>query len=143
MEAKIEFKLGTIEFSGEGDKDWVAKQLDKILENAPKLLSIVREAKEFSPMSPDPGISKKPLAAFLKEKSADKSQTKKFLATAVWLEAKGKSKLSTAEVTRALRDYKQGKLSNATTFLSDNISKGFCEKDGKEFYVTQLGKDSI
>ncbi len=34
-DAKLEFKLGAIEFSGEGEKDWVAAQLDKILDQVP------------------------------------------------------------------------------------------------------------
>lgn len=37
VDAKIQFKLGAIEFTGEGEKDWIAQQLDKILEKAPIL----------------------------------------------------------------------------------------------------------
>jgi len=34
-EAKIEIKVGQIEFSGQGEQEWVAKQLDKILGDRP------------------------------------------------------------------------------------------------------------
>ncbi|MBL7846061.1 MAG: hypothetical protein JNL40_01235 [Cyclobacteriaceae bacterium] len=39
-ESKIHVKVGIVEFSGEGDKDWLAEQLDKILEKIPELLKI-------------------------------------------------------------------------------------------------------
>lgn len=39
-ESKIQFKVGIVEFSGEGHSDWLAKQLDKILEKVPNLLEI-------------------------------------------------------------------------------------------------------
>jgi len=42
-------------------------------------------------MEKDPAIAKKTLPVFLGEKGATKNQVKKFLATAVWLEAKGKT----------------------------------------------------
>ena len=38
--AKIEFTLGGITFSGEGEETWVSDQLDKILEKAPSLINI-------------------------------------------------------------------------------------------------------
>lgn len=38
--SKILVKVGIVEFSGEGDQDWLAKQLDKILEKIPELLKI-------------------------------------------------------------------------------------------------------
>lgn len=39
-ESKIQVKVGIVEFSGEGDKEWLAEQLDKILEKIPELLKI-------------------------------------------------------------------------------------------------------
>jgi hypothetical protein len=35
--AKIDFAFGSLSFSGEGEEDWLAKQLDKILTAAPTL----------------------------------------------------------------------------------------------------------
>jgi hypothetical protein len=149
-EAKIEFKLGSIEFSGEGEKAWISEQLDKILQQAPSLLSLapisspaVANAGSHAPMQADPAIATQPLATFLKEKNATKTQVKKFLATAVWLEAKGKKRLTTAEVTQALRDSNQSKLNNAADCLNQNVAKGLCEKDGGQFFVTTDGKSSL
>jgi hypothetical protein len=149
-DVKIHFKLGGIEFEGEGEKDWIAQQLDKILEKAPKLVALVpAEATGGgsgggrTPMGPDPQIAAKTLAVFLKEKNATKNQVKKFLATAIWLEAKGKQRMTTSDVTKALRDSNQVRLGNASERLSQNVTKGYCEKDGKEFFVTDEGKSSL
>ena len=39
-DSKIQVKVGIVEFSGEGNQDWLAKQLDKILDKVPELLKI-------------------------------------------------------------------------------------------------------
>lgn len=153
-EAKIEFKLGSIEFSGEGEKDWVSQQLDKIIQHAPSLLKLAPQqvveqvgtpsaAGVHKPMAADSRIGNQPLATFLKEKDATKNQVKKFLATAVWLEAKGKSRLSTADITKALKDSNQSRIGNPADCLAKNVTKGHCEKDGSQFFVTTEGKDSL
>lgn len=153
-EAKIQFKLGAIEFSGEGEKDWISQQLDKILKQAPQLLAIAPAlidtttnnvgAAHQIPMAADPAIAQKTLVSFLgKAKGAAQSQVKKFLATAVWLEAKGKTRIATGDIVQALKDSKQNKLSNASGCLAKNIEKGFCEKEGTKFFVTEAGKNTI
>lgn len=152
-EAKIEFTIGGISFIGEGDKDWVAAQLDKILDKAPELVALgpktqrraITEAtpQQHIPVQPDETIAQKTLPSFLAEKGATKNQIKKFLATAIWLEAKGKSRPTTSDVTHALKDSNQSKLSNPADCLNKNVSKGYCEKDGKGFFVTQEGKNSL
>lgn len=155
-EAKIEIKIGEVQFSGEGDKEWLADQLDKILEKAKELV-------EVSPSTPLPinnsvnqvpahqpadftgasSIENQSLATFLKSKNATTAQIDKFLVTAIWCEAKGKNRLKTGDITSALKNANQSKLSNPAEFLNQNVSKGHCEKDGKEFYVTQEGKDKV
>jgi hypothetical protein len=153
-EAKIEFKLGPIEFSGEGEKEWISQQLDKILEQAPNLLTLSPSqssavvptpgpASSHAPMAPDATVGNQPLATFLKVKDANKNQVKKFLATAVWLESKGKSRLSTSDITKALKDSNQTRLGNPADCLNKNVTKGHCEKDGSQFFVTTEGKDSL
>lgn len=147
-DAKIQFKLGAIEFTGEGEKDWIAQQLDKILEKAPNLVALasVKAAGGgggHNPMGPDPQIAEKTLSTFLKEKNVTSNQVKKFLATAIWLEAKGKQRMTTSNVTKALKDSNQTRLGNPSDSLNQNVTKGYCEKDGKEFYVTEEGKNSL
>lgn len=152
-EAKIEFTIGEITFKGEGSEKWIAEQLDKIIEKAPKLMELAplkshlqeTETKEqlHKPMLPDDSIAQKSLATFLQEKNPSKSQLGKFLATAVWLEAKGNKRLSTSEITKALSNSNQGRLSNPADCLNKNVKKGYCQREGKEFFVTQEGKDSL
>ncbi len=149
-ESKIELKIGAIEFSATGDDAWVAAQLDKLLSSAKSLVDLSPPPAQekgihgnHQPMGQDPDIAQKPLASFLKDKNATTAQVTKFLATAVWLEAKGKSRLTTADVTSALKDANQSRLGNPADCLNQNVKKGFCEKDGKQFYVTQEGKESL
>jgi hypothetical protein len=149
-EAKIDIKIGQIQFSGEGDQDWVAKQLDKILAQAEKLVQLALPEKEnegdgepHKPMKSDALIAKKTLPAFLNEKGASTNQVKKFLSTAIWLEAKGQNRLQTRDITGALRSAKQSRLVNPSDSLNKNVSKGFCEKEGTQFYVTEEGKKSL
>jgi hypothetical protein len=148
--AKIEFTLGSITFSGEGEETWVSDQLDKILEKAPDLIKIVPEtpaisqpaaavAEQVSKLS-DSTISSQTLPNFFRAKDIPKSGFRKFLATAIWLHAKGVNRLSTGDVTKALTDSNQTRLSNASDCLSKNIAKGFIEKDGRQFFVTDEGR---
>jgi len=150
--AKIEFTLGSITFSGEGEETWVSAQLDKILEKAPSLMKIVPMMQSISqpastasgqpsPLS-DATISTQTLPNFLRSKEA-RSGFKKFLATAIWLHAKGNPKLSTTDINKALKDYSQSRLSNATDSLNTNVSKGYCEKDGRQFFVTDEGREFL
>lgn len=150
-EAKIEIKIGQIEFSGQGQQEWVAKQLDKILVKAEGLIAIAPSSPELTdikeskhtPMRKDSTIATKTLPSFLNEKGASKSQVKKFLATAAWLEAKGQKRISTRDVTSALKNSNQKRLANAADCLNKNVTKGHCEKDGKQFFVTSEGKNSL
>lgn len=149
-DVKIQIKIGQIEFSGEGGQDWVGKQLDKILEKAESLMKLSPppplkggQGGPAKPMGADPSIGTKTLPAFLKEKSANSVQVKKFLATAVWLESKGANRIKTSDITKALRDSNQTRLKNPADCLNQNVSKGYCEKEGTEFFATEDGKNSL
>jgi len=149
-DAKIDIKIGDIQFSGEGNQDWVAEQLDKILSKAEDLVKIAPPPTTTDPLDgnsnntgSDTTIAGKTLPSFLGEKSATRVQVKKFLATAVWLNEKGKSRIKTNDVAKALKDSNQSRLGNAADCLNQNVSKGYCEKDGSEFFVTDEGRDSL
>lgn len=154
-EAKIEIKIGEIAFSGEGESSWLSDQLDKIMDRAEELMALAPVQAPPSTEAPATNLHKpadlsehneiasQPLALWLKSKNADSVQTSKFLATAVWVEAKGQSRLQTKDVTSALSNANQRRLSNASDSLNQNVKKGFCEKEGKQFYVTEEGKRSL
>lgn len=149
--AKIEFTLGNISFSGEGEEGWLANQLDKIIDRAPDLMKIAPEpitsAEVTSAVAPptkgDTSIAAQTLPNYLKSKNATKGQLQKHLATAIWLEAKGKTRISTSDITNALKDSNQSRLGNPSDCLNKNVAKGFIEKDGKLFFVTEEGKASL
>ena len=52
--ARIEFKIGNIEFVGEGEQDWVTEQLDKVLTRIPELAI---ESKKITPKAATPQVS--------------------------------------------------------------------------------------
>jgi hypothetical protein len=141
-QVKIQIKVGDVEFSGEGEQGWVSAQLERILNAAPAIVGAKRTDE-----SPGTGhrelqssiAGSQSLASFLREKNAAVNQVRKFLATATWLTAKGKKRLTTADVTRALKDNSQSRLGNPADCLNKNVAKGHCEKDGKEFFVTTEG----
>ena len=145
--AKIEIKVGAVEFSGEGEQGWVASQLERVLKAAPSIVGATPHRQDKSGEANDPRdqapANSQTLASFLRDKNASTNQVKKFLATAAWLQGRGKKRLTTADVTRALKDNNQTRLGNPADCLNKNVAKGHCEKDGKEFFVTTEGMASL
>jgi hypothetical protein len=150
-DSKIEMKVGSIAFSGEGDGDWLSKQLDKVLAKIPELAAVAPAdpGNDNAGTNPSAGAASHirqsgTLAAFLKTANANESQPRKFLATAVWLhDSEQKNRISTTDVTGALSQHNQGKLGNASDCLIKNAGKGFCVREGKQFYVTNEGRESL
>jgi hypothetical protein len=148
-DSKIQIKVGIVEFSGEGNQDWLASQLDKIIEKIPELLRIElavpqKNQNEKNNVGENKIEIKTPnFSTWLKDKNATTNQTRKFLATAAFLQANGKQRISTSEVTELLKKYSQNRLGNASESLNQNVGKGHCEKDGKTFYVTPEGMDEL
>jgi len=159
--ARIEIKIGSIEFISEGEQDWVTEQLDKILEKAENLESKIKETtivatpKEiieptiaehptdlFSAPKPKRAIPEN-LSTFLRKKDAVDKQRRKFLGAAVWMQLNGQQMIKTKEVTDALRAARQVKITNPSHQLNQNIAQGFCQKEGRGFYVTPQGVENI
>jgi hypothetical protein len=152
-DAKIQIKVGSIEFSGEGGDKWLADQLDKLLSKASELATAAAKGsggggggsgggKGNTETGTNPEIANQTLPAFLKSVDATKAVTK-FLATAVWLEAQGNDLLTTREVSQALSDAKQKPLNNPAQALAGNVGSGYCQKKGKKFYITEDGQKSL
>jgi len=45
-DSKLEIKVGSITFSGEGTGDWLSKQLDKVLAKLPELVAVAPQGNE-------------------------------------------------------------------------------------------------
>ena len=138
---KISIKVGSVEFSGEGKESWLEKQLDKILKEFKTVIENPIETREVNKAEGSSvKINSTTLASFLGEKNAKSNQVRKFLATALFLqEIKNMKPIKTGDVTKALKDSSQGRLGNPSDTLSQNITKGFCERDNGGFFVTEDG----
>ena len=153
-DSKIEIKVGSISFSGEGSGDWLSKQLDEVLAKIPELVAV---APQLNGENDNDGGSTGnggggehtgkafgTLAAYLKTTGSTANQVRKFLATAAWLhDSEKKKRLTTKEVSTALNSHSQGKLTNPANCLNQNVSKGLCVKDGRTFYVTPDGRTNL
>ncbi len=51
--------------------------------------------------------------------------------------------MMSGDVVKALKESQQSRMGNPSEVLNQNIHKGHCERDGKEFFVTQEGRDSF
>jgi hypothetical protein len=148
-DAKIEIKVGSFVFSGEGTEKWLSGELEKLLVKIPELVDVAPANRDSDDAGTGGGGTKNKgkvgtLSAFLKEKNATSNQVKKFLATAAWLhDSTGRDRLATKEVKNALKKANQGKLTNPANSLNQNVGKGHCEKDGGSFFVTEPGRTSL
>jgi hypothetical protein len=161
---RLEFKIGKIEFVGEGEQDWVTEQLEKMLERIPALTkqnnainsnvkSIISESSldpeqitaNYTPsqQTNSPKAIPENLSTFLRKKDCVDKQRRKFLGAAVWLQLNGKTIIKTKEVTDELKIARQIKITNPSHQLNQNINQGFCQKEGNGFYVTPEGVDNI
>ena len=143
-DAKLDVKLGSISFVGEGSEKWLSEQLKVILAEAPKLAAIIPDVppeEKPAPSAKGTGGGKftTALGSYLSEKGASNNQNKRFIATADWLRRRGVTPLNTAAVTKALRDNHQLKLGNPAQCLNSNVSQGYAEKSGKDFFITPEG----
>lgn len=153
-DSKLEIKVGSITFSGEGTGEWLSKQLDKVLAKIPELVAVAPQENGRNGdgggntgsggHEPSSGRASGTLAAYLKATGSTSVQTRKFLATATWLhDSQDKKRITTKEVSDALNGHNQGKLKNASENLNQNVGKGHCVKDGRTFYVTPEGRASL
>jgi hypothetical protein len=142
-QAKVDLKVGSLSFSGEADSTWLEKQLDKLLEYARTAPAGDVDQDENGERQSAARSNKVPLGVFLKSKNATSNQNRKFLATACWLRTQGTEDPTTSAVTKALSDQKQMPIGNPAQCLNNNVSKGFCVKKGKGFYITEQGTADI
>lgn len=146
-DAKIEVKVGEVSFVGEGSETWLAAQLERVIKHLPDLVKVTPAPPPASTGDRSHHVAKLAgpkgtLAQFISAHGKG-SQPRKFLATAVWLDADGDKRLATRDVSDALKNARQGKLTNPAQSLNDNVKQGFCEKDGKQFYVTDAGRTEV
>ena len=85
-----------------------------------------------------------PLYQFILEKKAEKNQVRKFLVVAVYLaKSSDTQKFTTPMISKALKLAGLEKFQNASDCFNKNEKKGYCVKDGKEFFITENGFLSV
>jgi hypothetical protein len=147
--SKIKMQFGTLSIEVEGDPVWASEQVEKLVTRIETIRlpagALVSPQQQPAAQPQIPGATQPVgnLATFLAAKGATTNQVKKFLATAEWLHQKGQTSLTTGAVTKALKDYRQSRLGNASECLSANIGKGYCERNGDGFYVTPEGRATL
>lgn len=144
MATKIKIKVGDVEIDYEGSETFLTGKIPEFVSKLTKICGngaadgASKNGKgKVNPTGPGP------LGSFLASKDAKNSQKKRFLATAEWLHRKGKKRLKTGDVATALRDNSQTRLGNPSDCLSKNIGSGHCDKDGREFFVTDEGREHL
>ena len=138
MATKIRIRVGELEVEYEGPEAYLNSKLPQLVDRLSKLAENM-PAGTSNGGSPS-GRAAGTLASVL---NVDQSQRERFLATAEWLHRKGSERIQTSDVTKALRDNRQKKLTNPAACLNQNVTLGFCEKDGKSFYVTEEGRNHL
>ena len=146
MPTKIRIKVGEVEVDYEGPESFLNQKLHELIKQLVQLSEQVKPSasgRKGKSKKQDDTESVGTIAKFLDQKKAKDNQVRRFLATAEWLHLKGKKDLQTSDVTKALRENRQGRLSNASDSLNKNITKGLCEKDGSDFFVTDDGRKDL
>ena len=149
MAIKVRMRVGDVEVEYEGEKAFLTKQVPALIR---ELATVVGEAGENAEAGgqttcqggPRSNGQPGPLPSFLDSKKKTKNnQVRRFLGTAEWLHLKGNSEISTADVTKALQQSRQAKLTNPCDYLNKNVAKGHCEKHGNQFFVTDEGRKAL
>ena len=142
--AKIHFKVGSIEFQGEGEQKWLSSELAALIKALPDLAVVAGQVPTQTDAKTSTGSGRAKgtvtsLAKHIANAKAGSNQIARFLATAVWLHNKGSNKIATTDVRKALSDNNQKRLSNPADCLNKLVGKGHCEKEGNKFFVTDEG----
>ena len=143
--AKVDLRIGNIRFAGEGDQDWLDRQISQWLQTAisnPTTPTADPDPSDSASTTAEPNPNES-LASYLRAKGGDTKQVQRFLATAAWLAKRGTKPLTTAVVTRALQENQQKRLGNPADCLNKNVQKGYCEKTSDGFFITPEGWNAL
>jgi hypothetical protein len=146
-DSKIQIKVGNIEFSGEGNQDWLCKQLDKVLEQIPKLLQMqneidavpetnIRNDSTYTEKSSISGLSLINIAGKLNCKSGSDLA----LASAAFLHfVEGKITFSRDDLSSTMKKafgfYKETMMNNLTSTLTGLEKNGVFNKSSNLYSI--------
>lgn len=143
-ESKIQVKVGIVEFSGEGDPEWLAAQLDKILEKIPELLKIevssTGSRNNGSGVNNGGGVISGLSVTNIAGKLNSKSGTDLILAAAAYLHfIENKGAFSRDEISQTMKKatgyYKNSHLANLTTNLASLEKSNALTKSSNDYSI--------
>ncbi len=140
---KMRVRVGNIEVDYEGAEAFLEKKLPDLVIQLSKLESGSQNGRRDGGHLHVGSGDSTTLARFLQKHTTGKNQLRKFLATAEWLHIRGTETLKTGDVAKALQNSHQSKLANPSDCLNKNVSKGYCEKSGDGFFVTDDGRKEL
>lgn len=142
---KVELKIGEMSFSGEGDQEWLDNQISKLLEAATsdQIRDVISTGTTPAEERQSEPTHNESLPTYLRNKGGERSQVKRFLATAAWIHRRGETTLTTGLVAKTLRENHQKRLGNPSDCLNKNVSKGHCEKTAEGFFITSDGWSAL
>ena len=141
-DSKIQVKVGIVEFSGEGNQDWLAKQLDKILDKVPELLKIEVSGPKHDIDNGPAETGRKSLSGLsvlnITGKLGAKSGAEVAVAAAAYLHfVKGKPIFSRDELSSTMKEatgiYKNSMLANLTKTLAQLEKNGTFNKSSNSY----------
>lgn len=141
-DSKIQVKVGIVEFSGEGNQDWLAKQLDKILDKVPELLKIEVGGTKNEKGNGGTDTGGKALSRLsvlnIAGKLSAKSGAEVAVAAAAYLHfVKAKPVFSKKDLSAAMKEatgiYKNSMLANLTTTLAQLEKNGTFTKTSTSY----------
>lgn len=148
-QGKVEIKIGNLNFTAEGDQEWLGEQLSKVIKAAEAVvpnepIPVSTPGVNSAEVKGPTGASNESLASYLKAKGGETKQVQRFLATAGWLHRRGTTQLDPTAVANALSAHHQKRLANPADCLNQNCRKGLCEKtkDG-HFFITAEGWNAL
>lgn len=149
-DSKIQVKVGIVEFSGEGNQDWLAKQLDKILDKIPELLKIeVGDSTNKNSQNNNSGSGRSSGGGTISGlsvlniagKLSNKSGSDLVIIAAAFLHfVEGKTSFTRDDISSAMKKatgvYKDNYLSNLTKYLTQLEKNSTLLKSGTTYSLS-------
>lgn len=154
-ESKIQIKIGPIEFSGEGNEEWLASQFDKILAKAADLVKLAPESdnsNDDTNLEPKKGGKTGGLVDLsmlnVATKLACKSGSDLLVAAAAYLRfVKGQTSFTRDEILKSMKDatgfYKANMNGNLTKILIQVVRNNELTQSATNVYSLHTDKEKM
>ena len=144
MKSYIRVEFGGVTVTFKGSENFMERELPKLVTDLANRVAGISDA---APPAASAGGQDQEAAIGLPEfirRQSEETQVRRFLAAAAWLQANQTQHLTSGSVVKALQEFRQTGVGNASDCLNANITKGFCERrKDKTFFVTPAGLNEV